>query len=54
MYPFIAAAEWPDDIKGQGWKSFNPLHFQDSPIIDPEFEGTIETSVDNATVAFNE
>lgn len=53
-YHFVAAAEWPDDIKGQNWKSFNPLHFLNIPVIDPEFKGNISTSVDNATFAFNE
>lgn len=53
-YTFIAAAEWPDDIKGQGWKSFNILHFLNYPVIDPDFKGDIKTSVDNATFAFNQ
>lgn len=53
-YAFIAAAEWPDDIKGQQWSTFNILHFLNYPVIDPDFKGTISTSVDNATFAFNE
>lgn len=53
-YAFIAAAEWPDDIKGQGWKNFNILHFLNYPVIDPSFKGSIKTSADNATFAFNE
>jgi hypothetical protein len=53
-YAFVAAAEWPDDIKGQNWKSFNPLHFLNFPVIDPDFTGEIHTAIDNATVAFNE
>lgn len=50
-YAFIAAAEWPDDIKGMNWKSFNPLHFLNVAIVDPNFTGEIETSVTNATYA---
>ena len=53
-YPFVEAAEWPDDIKGQNWKSFNILHFLNYPVIDPDFKGDIKTSVDNATFAYNE
>lgn len=53
-YPFIAAAEWPDDIKGQGWKSFNNLHFLNYAVIDPDFHEDISTSVDNATYAHNQ
>jgi hypothetical protein len=52
-YPFISAAEWPDDIKGQKWANFNNLHFLNYPVIDPSFHGDISTSVDNATFAFN-
>jgi len=51
LNPFISAAEWPDDIKGMNWKSFNPLHFLNIPIIDPSFHGTIETSWTNASYA---
>ena len=47
-YNYIAAAEWPDDIKGAGWKSFNPLHFVNPPIIDG-FDGDIHTSQTNAS-----
>ena len=50
-YPFISAAEWPDDIKGMNWKSFNPLHFLNIPIVAPDFTGSIDTSVTNATYA---
>jgi len=50
-YAFVAAAEWPDDIKGMNWKSFNPLHFLNIPIIEPDFTGVIDTSVTNATYA---
>lgn len=54
-HEFIAAAEWPDDIKGQKWLNFNPLHFIDYPIVNPDYDGgKIKTSADNATVAFNE
>lgn len=48
-YEFISAAEWPDDIKGQNWKSFNPLHFVNVPVIEPGFKGDIQTSVTNST-----
>jgi len=51
LNPFISAAEWPDDIKGMNWKSFNPLHFLNVPVIAPDFTGTIETSWTNATYA---
>lgn len=51
LNPFISAAEWPDDIKGMNWKSFNPLHFLNIPIIEPGFTGTIETSWTNASYA---
>lgn len=54
LYPFIAAAEWPDDIKGQKWTSFNLLHFLNFPIVDPDFHGDIKTAVDNATFALNQ
>ncbi len=47
-YNYIAAAEWPDDIKGAGWKSFNPLHFVNPPIIDG-YDGEIHTSQTNAS-----
>jgi hypothetical protein len=53
-HPFIAAAEWPDDIKGQKWTNFNIIHFLNFPIIDPSFTGDVSTSVDNATMAYNE
>lgn len=53
-YAFMSAAEWPDDIKGMNWKNFNNLHFVDFAVIDPSFKGETESSVDNATVAFNE
>ena len=29
-YPFIEAAEWPDDIKYLNWKAFNEWHFNDN------------------------
>ena len=48
-YAFIAAAEWPDDIKGANWKSFNPLHFINIPVVDPDFKGDIKTSITNAS-----
>jgi len=48
-HEFISAAEWPDDIKGQNWKSFNPLHFVNVPVIDPSFTGEIKTSDTNST-----
>jgi hypothetical protein len=50
-HEFISAAEWPDDIKGANWKSFNPLHFVNVAVVDPDFDGTIETSNTNATYA---
>lgn len=53
-YPFIAAAEWPDDIKGQGWKSFNNLHFLNYPVVAPDFQGETSASADNATYAHNQ
>lgn len=31
-FPFVAATEWPDDIKGLKWGSFNVLHFLNTPI----------------------
>jgi hypothetical protein len=51
MYPFVSAAEWPDDIKGMNWKSFNPLHFVNLKIIENGFVPTTETSWTNATYA---
>lgn len=48
---FISAAEWPDDIKGMNWKSFNPLHFENNAVIAPDFSGSIDTSLTNATYA---
>ena len=48
-HEFISAAEWPDDIKGANWKSFNPLHFVNVPVIDPGFKGEIKTSVTNSS-----
>ena len=35
------------------WKSFNPLHFLNVPVIAPDFTGTIETSWTNATYAID-
>lgn len=51
LNPFISAAEWPDDIKGMNWKSFNPLHFLNIAVIEPGFTGEIETSWTNASYA---
>jgi hypothetical protein len=48
-HEFISAAEWPDDIKGANWKSFNPLHFVNIPVIEQGFDGEISTSVTNAS-----
>jgi hypothetical protein len=53
-YAFMSAAEWPDDIKGMKWTNFNVLHFVDVPVIDPSFKGETDSSVDNATLAYNE
>ena len=50
-HEFISAAEWPDDIKGANWKSFNPLHFVNIPVIEKGFDGPIKTSVTNASFA---
>mmetsp|Transcript_14691 Transcript_14691/g.16404 ORF Transcript_14691/g.16404 Transcript_14691/m.16404 type:complete len:308 (-) Transcript_14691:44-967(-) len=53
-HAFIAAAEWPDDIKGQQWKNYNILHFLNTPVIDPSFEGNISIPVDNAITLYTE
>jgi len=53
-YAFIAAAEWPDDIKGMHWSNFNLLHFLNSPIIDPKFEGLTQKHLNNSTFAYDE
>jgi len=54
QYNFIAAAEFPDDIKGMQWKNFNILHFLNNPVIEPGFEGNITIPVDNAILLYNE
>ena len=50
---FAECAEWPDDIKGQNWKSFNPLHFENVAIVDPEFSGDTPSSARNASWALH-
>ena len=53
-YPFVEGAEWADDIKGQNWKSFNPIHFLNIPITDLTSPENIKTPQPNATWAINE
>lgn len=53
-HEFIAAAEWPDDIKGMQWKVFNVLHFLNNPVVEPGYRGDIDIPVDNAITLYNE
>ena len=53
-YPFVEAAEWADDIKGQNWKSFSPIHFLNIPITDPTYTMQISTPARNASWAINQ
>lgn len=54
QHAFIESATWPDDIKGMQWKAFNSLHFLNTPVIDPSYEGEVEIPADNAITLFEE
>ena len=53
-YPFVESSEWADDIKGQNWKSWNPIHFLNIPLTDETSPENIKTPQRNASWAINE
>lgn len=52
-WPFVAAGEWMDNIKGTGWKHYHPIHFTNVPVYAPDFEGIAKNITVNATWAYD-